>query len=98
MCDALVKDLRTSLTKLTKLLNKEKDLPEPAMIELKEIIQEIISLTSNIDSFVECLKAKKDPKVYDKLKRQQEIQEKIFKQFMPLIVACNIMMSQEDAD
>ena len=98
MSDALIKDLRMSLTKLNRVIKKEITLDDDNVVELKELIQEVISLTGNIEGFIYSLKAKKNPKMLQKMKKQQEIEEKLFKQFMPLIMACNIMLNNDEQE
>lgn len=96
MSDTLIKDLKLSLGKLDRLLKAKQTLEEAGAVELKEIHQDIMALTSNIDSFIACLKAKKDPKQIAQLKRRQKIQEQVFRQFAPLMMAYNIMLTHEE--
>jgi len=98
MSDALIKDLRMSLTKLNRVIKKDVSLDDENIVELKELIQEIVSLTGNIEGFIYSMKAKKNPKMLEKMKKQQEIEKKLFKQFMPLIMACNIMLNNDESE
>lgn len=96
MSDALIKDLRVSLTKLNRVVKKDISLDDDNYIELKDMMQEVIKLTGNIDSFVACLKIKKNPGMMEKMKRQQNIEEKMFKQFVPLMMAYNILLNNDE--